>query len=120
MSKCPHCQQPIKPQVIRCPYCNNPLKAYGHPGIPLHQAIKGEFLCDSCLYHEDDTCTFPQRPYAKNCTLYHDKTKPLIDQSVKMIYPANPIKALQIWCSRHRRLLLLLGLIAIALIMTLG
>ncbi|HAC65811.1 MAG TPA: zinc ribbon domain-containing protein, partial [Cyanothece sp. UBA12306] len=62
MSICPHCSQRIDSQAIYCTYCHKPLKAYGHPGIPLYQASDAEFLCDRCLYHEDDTCTYPQRP----------------------------------------------------------
>ena len=69
MPECPNCHQTVAEQAIACPYCRNSLKAFGHPGITLHQS-KTDYLCDSCLYHQDDTCTFPQRPYAKTCTLY--------------------------------------------------
>lgn len=77
MSECPNCHQSIDPQAIRCPYCRTILKAYGHPSIDLYRAGKETFLCQSCTYHADDTCTFPQRPYAKTCTLYHDQSLPL-------------------------------------------
>ncbi|MEA5513598.1 zinc ribbon domain-containing protein, partial [Nodularia sp. UHCC 0506] len=69
---CPTCHQLVDNQAITCPYCRTTLKAYGHPGIPLHRATGKEFLCDSCTYHADDTCNFPQRPYAKDCTLYEN------------------------------------------------
>lgn len=49
-----------------------PLKAFGHPGIPLHRASNGESLCQTCVYDADDTCNFPQRPHAKECTLYQN------------------------------------------------
>jgi len=49
------------------------LKAHGHPGIPLHRAAAETSLCETCTYHFDDTCTFPQRPHAQTCTLYQDR-----------------------------------------------
>jgi hypothetical protein len=116
MSTCPKCQQPVDTQAINCPYCKTPLKAYGHPGIPLYQASKEEFLCDRCLYHEDDSCTYSKRPYAKTCTLYHDKTEPLITQQTISLTPSNPIKIIQRWCYRNRGLLLIIGLIVISLV----
>jgi hypothetical protein len=70
MITCPRCQHKVDSQALRCPYCANILKAYGHPGMTLHQAVTGEFLCQTCLYHGDDSCNFPQRPYATSCTLY--------------------------------------------------
>jgi C4-type Zn-finger protein len=69
MSECPNCHQAVSERAIACPYCRTSLKAFGHPGITLHQS-QSDYLCKSCLYHQDDTCTFPQRPYAKTCTLY--------------------------------------------------
>ncbi|MDT9178313.1 MAG: zinc ribbon domain-containing protein [Limnospira sp. PMC 1279.21] len=80
MPECPRCRQPVDSQAIACPYCKYELKAFGHPGIPLHRADQGEFLCQSCLYHEDDTCNFPKRPYARECTLYQDRSKPILPQ----------------------------------------
>ena len=77
MLECPNCHQSLESGAIACPYCRTELKAYGHPGIPLHRAGAAEFLCTTCTYHQDDSCTFPQRPYAKTCTLYHDRAEPL-------------------------------------------
>ncbi|MBX2866198.1 MAG: zinc ribbon domain-containing protein [Leptolyngbyaceae cyanobacterium MAG.088] len=74
MSSCPQCHQAISPQTVICSYCGLELKAHGHPGIDLHRAQLGTFLCDSCSYHQDDSCTFPQRPQANTCTLYQDVT----------------------------------------------
>ena len=119
MSTCPHCYQSIDSQAIRCPHCRQPLKAYGHPGIPLYQASQDEFLCDRCLYHEDNSCTYPQRPYAKTCTLYHDKSQPLVSEPPPALSPASPLKAIQLWCSRHRGLLLIIGVIIISFIFAL-
>ena len=109
MSHCPLCNKPIDSQAINCPYCNNPVKAFGHPGIPLYQADRDEFLCDRCIYHEDDTCNFPQRPYAKSCTLFHDRSTPLLPE---ITTPASQEgwSGIKYWLYRHR------GLIAIALL----
>ncbi len=119
MANCPHCSQNIDSQAIRCPHCHQILKAYGHPGIPLYQANEDEFLCDRCLYHEDDTCTYPQRPYAKTCTIYHDKSQPLVFEPPLPLVSTNPLKALQLWCSRYRGLLLIIGLIILSLVFAL-
>jgi hypothetical protein len=70
MPECPRCHQPIDAQAIACPHCHVALKAYGHPGITLFRATDDTYLCDTCTYQADDTCTFPQRPHAKECTLY--------------------------------------------------
>ena len=70
MPICPRCQNQVKATDLKCPRCRLELKAYGHPGIELHRAIGDEVLCKSCAYHEDDSCTRPRRPYAKDCTLY--------------------------------------------------
>lgn len=120
MPTCPKCQQPVDTQAIKCPYCQTTLKAYGHPGIPLHQASKDEFLCDRCLYHDNDSCTYSKRPYAKTCTLFHDKTQPLILEKIIAPKPTNPFKTLQRWSYRHRGLLLILGLIGISLAIALS
>ncbi|WP_448574175.1 zinc ribbon domain-containing protein [Trichothermofontia sp.] len=70
MSDCPTCHQPVPTQAIACPHCQTSLKAFGHPGIPLYRTETDAYLCQSCVYEADDTCTFPQRPYAQECTLY--------------------------------------------------
>lgn len=115
MSNCPRCHQPIDGQAIRCPHCNMLLKAHGHPGITLHYATEDVYLCDSCIYHEDDTCTFPQRPYAKTCTLYQERSPKLEVPS----YQPSPLKIFQAWCRRNRGLLLLLVLIGISILIAL-
>ncbi|MGB5593537.1 MAG: zinc ribbon domain-containing protein [Crocosphaera sp.] len=120
MSTCPQCQQPVDSQAIDCPYCKTTLKAYGHPGITLYQATETEFLCDRCLYHEDDTCTYDKRPYAKTCTLYHDQSQPLVREETIDLTPSNPLTLIKRWCYRHRGILLILGLIAISLAIALS
>lgn len=83
MSNCPRCHQLVDSQAIACPHCKYQLKAFGHPGIPLYRSTGEEYLCSSCLYHEDDTCNFPQRPLAKECTLYHNRSEPLVPPSLQ-------------------------------------
>ena len=56
MPHCPRCNQLIDSQAVTCPHCKNQLKAFGHPGIPLHQAEANTYLCDRCIYHQDDSC----------------------------------------------------------------
>lgn len=69
---CPRCKKTVNSQAVTCPFCRTQLKAYGHPGIPLHRAAEDEYLCDSCTYNADDTCNYPKRPYATECTLYQN------------------------------------------------
>jgi hypothetical protein len=111
MITCPRCQQKVDSQALQCPYCRNLLKAHGHPGMTLHQAIDGQSLCDRCVYHADDTCTFPQRPHALTCTLYKD-----IHRLEESIPPLPLDRSLQRWAARNKGLLflaiLLLGTIA--------
>lgn len=76
MPNCPHCHQPTDSQAVRCPHCGLTLKAYGHPGMTLYRAEAGESLCSSCTYHHDNTCNFPKRPNAKDCTLYQSIDSP--------------------------------------------
>ncbi|MEO1093791.1 MAG: zinc ribbon domain-containing protein [Cyanobacteria bacterium J06638_28] len=70
MPFCDRCKNPVKPADLVCPHCGLQLKAHGHPSIELYQTLGEDVLCESCLYHQDDSCTFPQRPLAKSCTLY--------------------------------------------------
>lgn len=111
---CPHCQQIIDSQALTCPYCRTALKAYGHPGIPLHRANKNEYLCDSCTYHADHTCNFPQRPYAKDCTLYQNlaERKSQLEQQRAASSLAETVNT---WIKRNQALLLILGLLFICL-----
>jgi hypothetical protein len=115
MLTCPRCHQNVDRQAIECPYCRTLLKAHGHPGMTLHQAIEGAFLCPTCAYHVDDSCTFPQRPQAITCTLYKN-----IQRAEEVIPPLPLSRVIQDWVFRHKGLLLLLavmiGSIALAFI----
>lgn len=109
MSYCSRCKQPVDPQAVNCPHCNNSLKAFGHPGMPLYQSEDNTWLCNRCIYHEDDTCNFPQRPYAKSCTLFHDSTQPLIEE-IDTPASTQGWAGVKNWLYRYR------GLIAIAIL----
>ncbi|MGK7932348.1 MAG: zinc ribbon domain-containing protein [Microcystaceae cyanobacterium] len=119
MNTCPKCHQTIDSQAVICPYCQETLKAFGHPGMPLYQANKGEYLCDNCIYHADDSCDFPQRPYAKTCTLYQSPEMAVSDKITQPLYPTAPIQKIKVWSSRHRRLLLLMAILLVSLVITL-
>lgn len=115
MPACPRCQQPVDTQAILCPYCRAPLKAHGHPGIPLYRATGSEPLCATCTYDEDDTCTFPKRPHAMDCTLYRDRTQ-LTSATQPGYSRAFLIKT---WLRRNVSWLALLGLVLVSLLVTL-
>jgi Double zinc ribbon len=119
MSSCPRCQKPIDAQAISCPHCNLALKAFGHPGIPLHQSGDGMSLCDRCTYHVDDTCNFPQRPQAESCTLYHDATTPLVPPQD---FPPRQLgwRGFKNWLYRYRGLIAIALLILISLMIAVG
>ena len=116
MAKCPKCDRSIKPEALECPYCRNPLKAFGHPGIPVYQSLDDSWLCDRCYYHFDDSCNYPQRPYAKSCTMFHDKEKPLVEEP---IHPSSrgSLATIKFWLRRHQRLSIILILIAISILL---
>ncbi len=77
MPECPKCRQPVETTAIACPHCRATLKAFGHPGVPLYRAEGEAALCETCVYHHDDSCNYPQRPHARECTLYTNQLRPL-------------------------------------------
>ncbi|MGI2904442.1 hypothetical protein [Tolypothrix sp. VBCCA 56010] len=115
---CPRCHQLVDSQAVTCPHCRTALKAFGHPGIPLHRATGKEYLCDSCTYHADDSCNFPQRPYAKECTLYQniEESKLELQQQRENTSFAATVKS---WIKRNSSLLLLLSLVLVCLLIAL-
>lgn len=117
MAECPRCHQRVDSQAVVCPYCKLDLKAFGHPGIPLHRASEDSYLCDSCLYHLDDTCNFPQRPVAKDCTLYQNQAEAVIQS--RAASPPSRITTVLQWCQRHTIGLALAGLLLISLLLSL-
>jgi hypothetical protein len=112
---CPRCHQSVDSEAVTCPHCRTTLKAFGHPGIPLHRATGKEYLCDSCTYHADDTCNFPQRPYAKECTLYQniEESKLQLQQQRENTSFVATVKS---WVKRNSSLLLLLSLVLVSLV----
>jgi Double zinc ribbon len=120
MPDCPRCRQPVDAQAIACPYCRTSLKAYGHPGITLHRAIGDDYLCSTCLYHADDTCDFPQRPYAKDCTLYHDQTQPVIPNKPQVKSSYTLQSTLQSWMRRYGVWMVLGTIILVSILLALS
>jgi hypothetical protein len=112
MLNCPKCDQLISSKAIACPRCGTVLKAYGHPGVTLYRATNNTSLCDSCTYHADDTCNFPQRPHAQECTLYHNQSQPLVPNTAYN-QPSGLVPAIRLWCRRNPGLL---GFIALSLV----
>lgn len=110
MPECPRCHHPVEAQAIACPSCHLALKAHGHPGIPLYRAEQGTYLCQSCLYDQDETCTFPQRPYATECTLY---TKPSTTLE-PLVYRPSRMRRVRFWLGQNLALLIVAGLIAVS------
>lgn len=116
MPSCPRCHQPVELQAIECPNCRAPLKAYGHPGMTLHQSEAGDYLCKTCAYDADDTCTYPQRPYATECLLYTDVNKPTVPEQPQL----SPQTQLRLWLRRNGVWVLLACLIGISLLIALN
>ncbi|MBD1809925.1 MAG: zinc ribbon domain-containing protein [Symplocastrum torsivum CPER-KK1] len=119
MLNCPRCHQSLNSKAVTCSHCGTVLKAYGHPGITLHRATSDQPLCETCSYQADDTCTFPQRPYAKECTLYDDITQPKVVANQRYTPRQNPLQSLKFWCQRNPAWLGLLGLLTASFLLTL-
>lgn len=119
MPNCSRCHQFVNSKAIACPYCKTPLKAYGHPGITLHRAIGDTPLCESCTYHADDTCTFPQRPNAMECTLYNDISKPQLETNPIYAPRRRLFQSVKFWCQRNPAVLALLGIVFVSILLTL-
>uniref|UniRef100_B8HUH3 DZANK-type domain-containing protein n=1 Tax=Cyanothece sp. (strain PCC 7425 / ATCC 29141) TaxID=395961 RepID=B8HUH3_CYAP4 len=110
MSTCSRCHQRVSSQTVTCPHCGYVLKAHGHPGITLHRAEPGNYLCRTCLYDADDSCNFPQRPYATECTLYRNQAQ--AEQGRKKTIER---RNLQDWVQRHLVWFVLLGIVLVAI-----
>lgn len=119
MQNCPKCHQSVSRSAVTCPYCRTVLKAYGHPGITLHRAVGDTPLCESCTYHADDTCNFPQRPYAQECTLYDNMNQRQPDSEPHSKASPDLMHSLRLCCQQHPTLVGLLGLVAVSVMVTL-
>lgn len=117
MPLCPRCENQVKPTDLVCSRCRLQLKAHGHPSIELHQTSTGEVLCKTCAYDADDTCTFPQRPYAKTCTLYQSITAEAERAKGELRSPP-PTPTLSLIWQRHKVWIILLAIFGISLLLT--
>lgn len=84
--------------------------------MPLYRAEGNDPLCLTCTYHLDNTCTYPKRPTAMECTLYSDSRKPA------GVVPPNSLQAgmfSKSWFKRNLAWLTLLGLVVLSLLIVL-
>ncbi len=51
--------------------------------VLLHKAQGAEPLCSSCVYHHEDTCKYPERPNAKECTFYHQDDEHKLEEKYR-------------------------------------
>jgi hypothetical protein len=127
MPSCPRCQQFVATKAVNCSTCGLELKAHGHASIPLHRAQGNQFLCTNCAYELDNSCTYPQRPHAQECSLYRDANKP-VTQPASHIKPGRrgntggnlsgqgaERPAWRVWLQDSPAGLVLLGLLGIAM-----
>ncbi|MEM9117594.1 MAG: hypothetical protein AAGD09_06895 [Cyanobacteria bacterium P01_F01_bin.56] len=118
MPLCPRCEHQVKPTDLVCNRCHLQLKAHGHPSIELHQTMTGEVLCQTCAYDADDTCTFPQRPRARTCTLYQSITAEAERERGQVRSPAAAPASLSVVWQRYRVWIILLAIFGISLLIT--
>ena len=117
---CPRCQRAVSPKAIACPHCNTTLKALGHEGIPLHQATDGTVLCATCTYHQDNSCNYPQRPFAKDCILYVDMHQPQDPAPGFVTQSSSVTSRIQYWINQNLALVILVGLAILSLLLVLS
>jgi hypothetical protein len=110
MLSCPKCHQPIKKDAIVCPYCRTELKAHGHAGIPLHRATGNEPLCRTCAYDADNTCNYPQRPDAWECTMYRDRLTATVSTPTTYQASTSP----QVWIRRNMIWIAIVGIVILS------
>lgn len=108
MLTCPRCGLTVQSNATACPRCRTSLKAYGHPGIVLHRATGAESLCHSCIYDADNTCNYPQRPDAYECTMYHNVIIPIVSTPTR--YETQP----GVWIRRNAGWIALIALIVLS------
>ena len=115
---CPRCHQLIDSQAITCPHCRITLKAFGHPGIPLHRAVGNDYLCETCVYHQDDSCNFTKRPYAQDCTLYQNLEESRLELK-KQTNNSGLSTNIKSWLKRYQGLVLLIAILFVCLLISL-
>jgi C4-type Zn-finger protein len=119
MPECPNCHQPVETTAIACPYCRTTLKAFGHPGVPLYRAKGEATLCDTCMYHHDDSCNYPQRPNARECTLYTSQSGPLAGSLVSSAYRPSASSLIKSWFQRNLAWVLLGAILLVSVLLAL-
>jgi hypothetical protein len=117
MPICPRCEHQVKSADLACGHCGLQLKAHGHPSIELHRTTAGEVLCKTCAYDADDTCTFPQRPYATTCTLYQSISAEAAREKGEARSPT-PAPSFKLFWHRYKVWLILLAIFGVSLILT--
>ncbi|MCD8488864.1 zinc ribbon domain-containing protein [Oscillatoria amoena NRMC-F 0135] len=120
MPECPTCHQTVEAKALNCPYCRTPLKAFGHPGIPLHRATGSESLCETCTYHADDTCNYPQRPDARECTMYQNLAETQQQEMMRHSLANRSgfnLVSVQKWIQRNPLVAILLALALVSLLL---
>jgi hypothetical protein len=117
MPICPRCKHAVKSIDLACGRCGLQLKAHGHPNIELHQTLSDEVLCKTCAYDADDSCTFPQRPYAQTCTLYQSIAAEVERERGKTKLPPSSPSLSMFW-QRYKVWLILLLIFGISLVLT--
>jgi hypothetical protein len=76
-------------------------------------------LCECCLYHRDNSCTYPQRPHAKSCILFHDIERPLTVEKADYKPQWQAFRGIRMRCYYHRRWAIVAVLIGISIAITL-
>lgn len=115
---CPRCQRSLLPQATTCPHCGLVLSAYGHPGLTIQRSLDGTPLCETCVYHWDDSCTFPHRPTALDCTLYRDRFAPE-PEPIVLGQNRSPGDQVRRFVRNHRAVLIIAALFLAALLLRL-
>ncbi|MDB9528412.1 zinc ribbon domain-containing protein [Oscillatoria sp. CS-180] len=118
MPVCPRCQHQVKATDLVCGYCGLQLKAHGHPSIELHRTTGGDVLCKTCAYDADDTCTFPQRPYATTCTLYQSITAEAERAQGEVRSRSQAASFRSVW-QRYKLGIILLAIFGVSVLLTL-
>ncbi len=115
MPLCDRCNHLVKPTDLICTTCGLQLKAHGHPSIDLYQSLDDTILCESCVYHHDESCTFPQRPQARSCTLYQSTDAPAVELATRSPVATGPSMS-WIW-QRYKTWLILGALFSVCLLL---
>ncbi len=87
--------------------------------MTLHRAKGDEYLCNTCTYHIDDSCTYPKRPYAKDCTLYQNFEESQA-QKYQQHQKSDLNNSLQNWIRHNQTLVLFAALFLVCVLITIS